>query len=182
MDTNRRGNLVVGLLLLVIGGWFLAAQFNPAMANLIQIDYQWPLIVVGVGLFFFLMSLLMRTPGLAVPASIIGGIGGILYYQNSTGDWASWAYAWALIPGFVGFGVLLMHLLEGRLWAGLREGVGLMIFSLFMFGIFSGFLGGPRIFGQLWPLFLIGAGLWILIKNMRENRVSGSSSTTIIEK
>ncbi|MEX1071652.1 MAG: hypothetical protein WEC37_03410 [Anaerolineales bacterium] len=178
MDANRRGNLVIGLLLLLIGGWFLAVQFYPQLGDLVQIDYQWPLIVVGVGLVFLIMAVLVRAPGLAVPASIIGGIGAILYYQNNSGDWESWAYAWTLIPGFVGFGVLLTNLLEGKLWKGLKEGVGLMLFSLFMFGIFSGFLGGPEIFSRLWPLFLIGAGVWMLVKGMRGSGQSSSASVT----
>jgi hypothetical protein len=180
MDTNRRSNLVIGLLLLLVGGWFLAGQFFPQMLEIVQFDYQWPLIVVGVGLFFLIMAVLLRAPGMAVPASIIGGIGGLLYYQNSTGDWESWAYAWTLIPGFVGVGVLLTHLLEGKLWRGLKEGVGLMLFSLFMFGIFSGFLGGPEVFSRLWPLFLIGAGIWMLLKGRRNSR--RSASTEIITK
>lgn len=171
MDTNGRSNLVIGILLLAIGAWFLAGQFFPQLGGLFpDLDYQWPLIVVGVGLFFLIMAVLLRSPGLAVPASIIGGIGGILYYQNNTGDWESWAYAWTLIPGFVGVGVLLTNLLEGKLWKGLKEGISLMLFSLFMFGIFSGFLGGPEIFSRLWPLFLIGTGIWILLKNMRSSR------------
>jgi hypothetical protein len=170
MDANRRGNLIVGFILLLIGGWFLAAQFYPQLNEIIHIEYQWPLIVVAVGLFFLIMAVLVRAPGLAVPASIIGGIGGLLYYQNSTGDWQSWAYAWTLIPGFVGFGVMITNLLEGELWKGLKEGVGLMLFSLFMFGIFGGFLGGPNILNRLWPLFLIGGGIWMLLRGVRASR------------
>lgn len=180
MNTNRRGNLILGLLLLLVGGWFLAAQYFPQLNQIIHVDYQWPLLVVGVGLFFLIMAVLLRSPGLAVPASIIGGIGGLLYYQNQTGDWDSWAYAWALIPGFVGVGVLLNNLLEGHLWEGLKEGGRLILFSLFLFGIFSGFLGGPQIFASLWPLFLIGAGVWTLLKGMRNNRPP--KSTEIVEQ
>lgn len=170
MDSNRKGNLVLGIMLLLVGGWFLAAQYVPQLNSLINLDIEWPLFIVGVGLFFLIMGVLLRSPGLAVPAAIIGGVGGIFYYQNQTGDWQSWAYMWTLIPGFVGLGVLLTHLLEGRLWVGLREGVSLMIFSLFMFGLFGGFLGGPANFARLWPLFLIGSGVWMLLKNMRGRR------------
>jgi hypothetical protein len=179
MDSNRRGNLVIGLALLLVGGFFLAAQYFPQLNQLIRVQYQWPLIVVGVGLFFLIMAVLLRSPGLAVPASIIGGIGGLLYYQNQSGDWESWSYAWTLIPGFVGLGVLLNNLLEGRLWEGIKEGVSLMLFSLLMFGIFSSFLGGPPIFAKLWPLFLIAAGVWTLLKSARNNR--RSKSTEIVE-
>ena len=42
--------------------------------------------------------LLTGQPGMLVPACIVGGIGGMLYWQNLTGDWASWSYSWSLIP------------------------------------------------------------------------------------
>lgn len=166
MDVDRRSNLAFGLILLLVGGFFLAAQFFPQLSELVRIDYAWPLWVVGVGLVFLVMAVAVRAPGLAVPASLISGIGAILYYQNSTGQWASWAYAWTLIPGFVGVGVIIMNLLEGRIIQGLKEGFGAILVSLIMFGVFSGFLGGPTTFNQVWPLLLIGLGLWIILKGM----------------
>ena len=71
-----------------------------------------------------------------IPASIITGIGSVLYYQNATGDWASWSYLWTLIPGFVAFGLLLFGLLtrkRGAYIAGLWNLFG----SLLFFGIFG---------------------------------------------
>lgn len=167
---EHRSSLGFGLLLVLVGGFFLAAQFVPQLSDIIKLQQEWPWWVIGVGVLFLLMAVLLRAPGLAVPAAIIGGIGAILLYQNRTGDWESWAYMWALIPGFAGVGTLLMHFLEGKFMHGLREGISAILFSLFMFGIFSGFLGGPRIFSQLWPLFLIGAGVWILLQNVRRPR------------
>lgn len=167
MDTDRRGSLGFGIVLILVGGLFLAAQFIPELGQLIQLEYDWPWWVIGVGLVFLLMSVLVRVPGLAVPGAIITGVGGILYYQNSTGDWASWAYIWALIPAFVGVGIMLMNFLDGKFMQGLREGLSAIVGGLFMFAIFGSFLGGPRIFGDLWPLLLIGAGVWILLQNLR---------------
>jgi len=167
VDTERRSNLALGTILVLIGGWFLASQFYPQLADLIPLEYQWPWWVIGVGLLFLLMAVVLRAPGMVVPAAIIAGIGGILYYQNATGDWESWAYAWALIPGFAGVGVILMGLFEGRFLHGLKEGINAVLFSLFMFGVFGSFLGGPAILSQLWPVLLIGLGLWILLTGMR---------------
>lgn len=175
MDSNRRGTLIIGLLLLIVGAWFLAAQYFPQLNHFMRIETQWPLFVVGLGLFFLILAVLLRSPGMAVPASILGGIGGLLYYQNQSGNWESWAYAWTLIPGFVGFGVLLNHLLEGRLWEGIKSGLGLMLFSLFLFGAFSSFLGGPQILAKIWPLYLIAAGIWLLIRGARRKRDTKTS-------
>jgi hypothetical protein len=63
-----------------------------------------------------------------------------------------------------------MNLLEGRFMQGLREGFGAILVSLVMFGIFSGFLGGPRTFGQVWPILLIALGLWIIVQGMFRSR------------
>ena len=109
-----------------------------------------------------MVGLLSWTPGLLVPACIIGGIGGLLYWQNNTGNWESWAYAWTLIPGFVGVGVLLSELLAGRVRQAVSSGGVLIIISLVMFLIFSSFLGGPSILGNYWPVLLILLGLILL--------------------
>jgi hypothetical protein len=182
MDLYRRGNLVIGIFLLLVGAWFLAGQYFPQLNQFIKLDIEWPLLIVGIGLFFLIMSMLLRAPGLAVPASIIGGIGAIFNYQNQSGDWQSWAYMWTLIPGFVGVGVMLTQILEGRIWAGLREGINLILFSLLMFGLFSGFLGGPANFARLWPLFLIGSGVWMLLKNVRGRREERAPQAEVIEQ
>ncbi|HEY4718882.1 MAG TPA: hypothetical protein VIH14_07705 [Anaerolineales bacterium] len=170
MDTERRSSIAIGLVLVLVGGWFLAGQIFPQLNELIPIQNQWPWWVIAAGVLFLLMAAVLRAPGMAVPAAIITGIGGILYYQNTSGDWKSWAYAWALIPGFAGVGVIIMGLFEGRFLHGLREGLGTILFSLFMFGVFGAFLGGPPILRQLWPIFLIGAGIWVLLGGIRRPR------------
>lgn len=175
-NMDRRGSLGFGIVLILVGAVFLAAQFIPELGQLIQLEYDWPWWVIGVGVVFLLMSVLVRVPGLAVPGAIITGVGGILYYQNATGDWDSWSYIWALIPGFVGIGVMLMNFLQGRFMHGLREGLGAILVSLVMFTIFGSFLGGPRILGDLWPLLLIGAGVLILLENLLRGRRSAPPS------
>jgi hypothetical protein len=168
MDRQRRSNLVLGILLLLLGGWFLAVQLLPGLGDLINIDISWPLIVVGVGVLLFFLGLLIGAPDMAVPGTIVAGIGGILYWQNLTGNWASWAYVWTLIPGFVGIGIILSGLIGGRARASVREGGGLLIISLIMFAIFSSFLGpfvgGGAPLGRYWPVLLILVGLWLLAR------------------
>jgi hypothetical protein len=108
--------------------------------------------------------LLVNEPGMAVPACIVAGIGGILYYQNETGDWASWAYAWALIPGFVGVGTILAGLFGGEFRKSLRDGGTLILISVILFAIFSSLLGGKSYLGVYWPVLIILLGLWLLIR------------------
>jgi hypothetical protein len=164
METHRRTNLLGGIVLILVGGILLAVQLFPSLGLTINITFSWPLILVGVGIFLFLLGLLVNEPDMAVPACILAGIGGILYYQNATGDWASWAYAWALIPGFVGVGTILAGLFGGNFRRSLRDGGTLILISLILFAIFSSLLGGKSYLGVYWPVLIILLGLWLLIR------------------
>jgi hypothetical protein len=116
-----------------------------------------------VGALLLVLGLILGAPGLAVPAAIVAGIGGILYYQDLTGDWDSWAYMWTLIPGFVGVGVLLQGLLGEDTRRNLRHGLNLMVISAVLFLVFSAFLGGWNLLGNFGPaILLILLGLWVL--------------------
>ena len=164
MESHRRTNLIGGIVLILVGVYFLAVQLFPELGPTLNIEFSWPLILVGVGGFLLLFGLLVNAPDMAVPACIVAGIGGILYYQNMTGDWASWAYAWALIPGFVGVGIILAGLFGGTFRQSLRDGGTLILISLILFAIFSSFLGGKSYLGVYWPVLIILLGLWLLIR------------------
>jgi hypothetical protein len=163
MEKRKRTNLIGGILLILVGAWFLAMQFFPQLGEWINIELSWPWIIIGVGIFLLVLGLLVGEPGLAVPAVIVGGIGGLLYYQNTTGDWDSWAYAWTLIPGFVGLGILLAGLLGGTLRKDLSGGLTLIVISAVLFVIFASFLGGMTVLGDYWPVLFILLGVWILL-------------------
>jgi hypothetical protein len=170
MEKRKRTNLIGGIFLILIGAFFLALQFFPQLGEMINIELSWPLIVIGVGIFLLVLGLLVGEPGMAVPAVIVGGIGCILYYQNTTGDWASWAYAWTLIPGFVGLGILLAGLLGGTFRKDLSGGLTMIIISAVLFAIFASFLGGPTVLGDYWPVLLILLGVWILLTTVFRKR------------
>jgi len=162
MNRTNRSRIGIGVVLVLIGAWLLAAQFVPALRAWTLNEVTWPLAVIGVGVLLAVVGLVTWSPGLLVPACIVGGLGGLLYWQNTTGNWESWAYAWTLIPGFVGVGVFLSELLTGKVRQAVSGGGVLIIISLVMFLIFSSFLGGPSILGAYWPVLLILLGLILL--------------------
>ncbi len=164
MQNQRRTGLVGGVILLLLGGWLLAMQLFPSLARLIKIEFAWPLFVIAAALVILVIGLLTSTPGMAVPACVVGGIGCLLYYQNLSGNWSSWAYAWTLIPGFAGVGALLAGLLGDNPSRSYRDGLNLIVISAIMFLIFGSFLGGLNLLGQWWPLLLILLGVWLLIR------------------
>ena len=153
----KKGNITGGLILILLGAWFLAVQFVPQLK--IWAKGSWALSIIGVAAIFLLASILTNVPGLSIPAFIIGGIGGLLYYQNVTGDWGSWAYAWTLIPGFVGLGLLFFSI-QTRDKGTLKAGFILLFISAAFFFIFGSFLGVPKQIIRYWPLLLIITGLW----------------------
>lgn len=160
---ERRSSIVGGMILILVGTAFLLLQMFPDLAGWFDWGRQWPLITVAIG-GFFLLGALFGTPPLAVPGSIIAGIGAILYYQNLTGNWASWAYVWTLIPGFAGTGLILMGLLDRKARASIREGSRLLAVSLVLFVIFGAFFSGFGGLGRFWPVVLILVGAWLLLK------------------
>jgi len=166
MSKARRSDLIFGIILLLIGGWFLAAQFKlvPGLDRLMNIQYQWPLLIIGIGVFLFLLGLLVRAPGLSVPACIVAGIGGLLYWSNTVGHWGDWSYLWTLIPGFVGVGVILSTLLGGGERRGYREGLRLLLISAILFIIFLMLTSSQGYFIKYWPVLVILAGIWIIIQ------------------
>ena len=164
MESSRRSNLAVGLVLVLVGALWLVGQFVPGLRFWAVLG-TWPLIIVGVGLLLLIIGAVTRQPEMTIPACIVGGIGLLLFWQNSTGNWGSWAYAWALIPGFAGVGTVL-----AGLWSGsgkqVRDGGVTILFSLVLFGVFGSFLGGPRVLGRFWPILLILLGLFTLARTL----------------
>jgi hypothetical protein len=164
MGSKRGSEMAFGLVLVLVGLLFLAVRFVPGLERWFDWGNLWPLIIIGVGAFLFLMGLLTREHSMAVPACIVGGIGLLLFWQNATGHWESWAWAWTLIPGFVGVGIVLSELLSGNAGRALKSGGPLLVISFILFGIFGSFLGGPRYLRSLWPLALILLGLVLLAR------------------
>jgi hypothetical protein len=163
MSRKTRSNLAVGIMLILVGGWFLAMQIMPNLSDWFWSTFDWPFVIIGVGVCLLIFGLLARAPGMAVPAAIVAGIGGILAYQNATGNWESWAYVWTLIPGFVGVGVMLSALLGEGGREGFRSGLTLIFISAILFLIFSSIMGANPL-GAWWPILLIILGLWLLIQ------------------
>ncbi len=160
MDKRRRTSIFGGALLILVGAVLFVAQVMPEIMPDFLGIFSWPWIVVGIGLFLFALGAALGEPGLAVPATIVGGIGGILAYQYYSNDWTSWSYIWALIPGFVGLGIILMKVLGGE--GSVKEGVTLLLISFILLAVFGSFFGALGMAGQYWPVLLILLGLFLL--------------------
>ena len=170
MEKRNRTQLVFGLLLILAAGWLIATRINPNLANILHLTFEWPMWVMLAGAVLLVIGLLVGAPDMAVPACIVAGLGGILYYQNATGNWESWSYMWTLIPGFVGIGQILSGIIGGNFVANLREGLKLLVVCAIMFTIFATIFNAWTIFGSFSAyvpialLFILG--IWLLVRGI----------------
>jgi hypothetical protein len=165
----------LGIVLVVVGLFALGV----VLFGVDLTQYGWPLFVIIPGLTLLVVGFLGGGAGASVPGGIVTMLGLVLAYQSSTGDWASWAFAWALIaPGGVGLG-LYLQALRDRDPAGLRRGRTLMFVALLIFMIgfvlFESILGisgqDYGVFGKAaLPALLIVIGLILLVRSIQRSR------------
>ncbi len=165
-----RGALYTGVLLIMLGGIFMAAQWGEVLLSPLglRIGWRtvWPWLILFAGAAFLLPIGIWwedraKLAGLAIPGTIIITNGLILSYQNLTGNWRSWSYLWALEPVSVGVGLMLLYLLRNRpagllVAAAIVGGIGVIFFVIFA----SAFGGILRL---LAPIALILMGLLIIL-------------------
>lgn len=162
---NRRvpGSIAFGLIMIALGAFYLAIEVSPSVRAFAYGSSTWPYQILGLGAVLAVVGLVTFKPGLFIPASIVGGVGGILYYCNLTGNWEAWSYLWTLIPGFVGVGLLLLGLFirsRGVIFGGLWT----LVSSAILFGIFGFAFGDDLSLARfVWPVGLILLGLMFFI-------------------
>lgn len=165
MNKKTRSGMVGGVLLILFGGFFLMWQMFPELLeNILGSWFDWPTIIIGVGFIFLLAAVLGRVGGLAIPGCIISGIGLILAWQNATGNWESWAYIWALIPGFVGFGLVIASILGENNPGERRVGAIMLAISLAVTAFFASMFTYQLAYDFVWPVVLIVFGGYLMIR------------------
>ena len=164
MQTNRSnaGALIGGAILIAFGLLALAGQVFRG----VDWGFLWPFIIIAIGAMFFVGMFAggKQTAGLAVPGSIIGGIGLVLLFENITGHWESMSYFWTLIIIFVGAGIYIMGSYSGDVGQK-KSGMGVMKVGLILFIIFGAFF--ELIFSSfnnmLFPILLILLGAYLIL-------------------
>ncbi len=136
--------------------------------------FGWPFLVLlpGLAFLYFAFTGDKNAAGLAVPGALVTGTGAILFYQNMTNHWESWAYVWALYPVLLGLALTFLGERTSQAETA-RAGRGFIrwgaisfvaLWALFELVIFS----GNRPLGNfLLPAVLIGVGAWMLLRGGR---------------
>ncbi len=161
---EKRGGIFGGIMLILVGTAFLAWTLAPLqMAHIFGPD-TWPLIIIGVGAAFLLAGLVLGAGGFLIPGSIITGVGTLLAYQNLTGNWASWAYAWPLMPGLVGVGLFLGSLIDPGMRDSRKVGLYMASIGFIVFAVMWALFTASINLNYLWPVILILVGLGLLLR------------------
>jgi hypothetical protein len=167
--------MALGIVLVVVGVFALGV----VVFGIDLTQYGWPLFVIIPGLTLLVVGFVGGGVGASVPGGIVTMLGLVLAYQSSSGDWASWAFAWALVaPGGVGLG-LYLQALRDRDPVMLRRGRTLMFIAALIFIIgfvfFESILGisgtDYGIFGKAaLPGLLIVIGIILLVRSIQRTR------------
>ncbi|MFA7408022.1 MAG: hypothetical protein WCY93_09445 [Anaerolineaceae bacterium] len=157
---KQKSMIFGGILLVLLGAFLLSREIWPELFQF----WDWPFFIIGLGGVFILWAIVTKTGGLAVPGTILAGIGGILYYQSLTNDWASWSYIWGLIPGFVGIGVILSGIIDGNYKEAFTGGLTLLLISGVLFFAFGEFFGLYAEITRYWPVLLVLLGVIALVR------------------
>ncbi|MGB8214755.1 MAG: hypothetical protein WCE68_14455 [Anaerolineales bacterium] len=164
---RNSGALAGGIILIVIG---LLSLLGQLLRGFPFWSYLWPFIIVVIGGMFFVGMFAggKALAGLAIPGSIISGLGVMMFFQNLTGYWESWAYSWTIILFLVGLGIFIMGLYAEdahHRQAGLHVmkvgAILFIIFGSFFELLFSAFR--PGIQQYFFPALLVLLGAYLVV-------------------
>ena len=167
--------MAVGLILVLIG----VALFAGQLLGIGIEDVGWPFFVIAGGVAILVIGMVVANEqGMVIGGAITTTVGLVLLYQDQTGRWETWAYAWALVgPAASGLGLALWGVrssngsdLRNGMW-GLLGGLGIFAIGfLFFEGVIG--IGGDRLALPEWvlPVAVIGIGVVVLWRAMLERR------------
>ena len=179
---SRTIELIAGLLLLVIGLVVLASEplldFIRGLGISDDVLRWWPILLVGLSLFFLLPGLLGRQhrrlrAGMVIPGFILAGAGAALLYTSLTDRWGAWSYLWSVLPFSFGLGMYAAGWIADApafKWIGSGIAAGGVVAYL----VFAIAFGGEA-FRLIAALGILGLGLALTIGGLadRLSRKSG---------
>jgi len=176
-DTTAHGRSrspsAFGIALVIVGVGALALRLGGI--GLFDLAPRWPFLVIVPGVALIVLATLPKPPAglwLAIAGAIITTVGAVLFYQQSTDTFETWAYAWTLIPAAAGVATLAYGIVSRRrqlvtVGAIVAAGAG----ALFLAGLwfFEGVLetaGAPIDVAAWGPALLIGIGVLVVVKSL----------------
>jgi hypothetical protein len=158
------------LALIAVGLFFFVAR----LVHVNLWEYAWPVLILLPGLLMLWPAYTAtserknRLSFLAVPGAVVTLLAGLLFVNSLTGYWRGWSYLWPLLPAAAVAGLMYARRFDvkspihenGR---RLVRGLLLMTMGLALFFELMLFHG----LGAYWPLWLVAAGIYLLIRQRR---------------
>jgi len=168
---HHRNPIVAGIVLITIGAIAWAMNATGTDPSSWLGGSGWTLFIFIPGVVLFVGGLLAQDEpavGLTIAGSIIMTIAAMLFAMDRTEHYEAWAYAWTLIPGAAGIGVLI-HGSQAGDRRKVRAGGRLILISLVMFAVGAFFFEtifqtGTVPFGvdASWPVVLVVVGVFVI--------------------
>jgi hypothetical protein len=174
-DSSATPAIGLGVALLLIGVLLFVGQLFDIGID----EVGWPAIVIGIGVVILVLGLFVnREQGMVVGGTVVTTVGLVLLYQNTTGRWETWAYAWALVgPAASGLGMVLWGIrtadpaeIRNGTWA-LLGGLGIFLVGFLFFEGVIGISGEPLPLPEwMLPAVVIAIGVVVLARGILERR------------
>jgi hypothetical protein len=170
--TSSKGNMQSNRSALILGGGLILMGIILILGRFLNIpfgSYLWPFIFIIPGALVFMSALVSESSsgeGLSILGAILMTLGLVFLFQQITGLWASWAYAWSLIAlTSVGMAQIIYGTRKSRdliVQSGRKlVNIGLYIF-LVGFVFFELVLGIDKLGGESFNLLRLPIGLVII--------------------
>ncbi|MFT3891064.1 MAG: hypothetical protein QM730_05470 [Anaerolineales bacterium] len=164
MQTIRSniGICIGGAVLIIFGFFSLVSQLFRSL----NLTFLWSLIVILIGISFFIAMVASqkRASALAIPGTIVSGVGLVMLIQSLTRHWNVAPYFWTLIILFLGAGIYIMgwHSSEKK---QKETGLRFMKIGLILFIVFGAFFEVvfTNIVNFIILLLLITAGTFLVL-------------------
>ena len=131
----------------------------------------WPLLIIGLSLFFVVPSLVGRQhprlrAGMAIPGLMLAGVGSALLYTSLTDRWSAWSYLWSVLPFSFGLGMYAAGWIADApafKWIGAGISAGALVAYL----VFATAFGGEA-FRLVAAIGIIALGLALTVGGLAE--------------
>ncbi len=166
---KNSSQIKIGIVLILFGIFLAVKEKFPAVGQWVNTNTTYPLNIILIAALIFIFSIWSGITGCASIATLVAGVGGILYYQKITGY--NEPILWTLIPAFLGIGMIQSGLFGGDTTEA-KTGTQFIGCGTVLFVVSAVIFGKLQLLGGVYGLaiILIPIGLWYFIQGLHPKK------------